>query len=252
MLNGMPAPRLYVRASVGDVIAVNVDDEIPITPGGVCAVPIVYEDEDVLILSKPAGMAVHAAGMTALAGTVAEAVSAYLGGRPLHCVNRLDRGTSGLMAVAKSSYAHECLRQSLHTEAMRREYRAIVQGRLVPSQGVIDLPIARDPASAIRRRVDPDGAPSRTLYETLEAGEEYSLLRMCPETGRTHQIRVHMAAIGHPLFGDWLYGSETPELITRPALHACRLVMRSPVTGEEIDVSAPMPEDMTELLEKLR
>ena len=250
-LNGVPVLRVDMRVAAGDILAADVDDDIPIPANMPCCIPIVYEDDDILILNKPAGIAVHAAGMTALAGTVAEAVCAYLGGRALHCINRLDRGTSGLMAVAKSGYVHELMRRSLHT-SLSREYRAITLGRVSPPNGLIDLPIARERESAVRRCIDWEGFPSRTRYETLAVGNDYTYLRVVPETGRTHQIRVHMAAIGYPLAGDWLYGIEDPELIARPALHSYRLTMASPITGKAIDVTAPLPEDMTALLEKMR
>ena len=249
-LNGVPVPRLNGTVSVGSVITVDVDDPQPIPAGRICSVPISYEDDDILILNKPAGMAVHPAGMTAYAGTVAEAVRSYLGDRALHCVNRLDRGTSGLMTVAKNAYVHELLRQSLHTERFFREYLAVVVGHVIPPSGKIDLPIAREKASAIRRCIDPSGADAVTRYETLRRFKGYSLLRVIPETGRTHQIRVHMAAVGHPLMGDWLYGEEDAR-IGRPALHAARIVLNNPVTGREIDVSAPLPEDISVLTETI-
>lgn len=251
-LNGVPVPRVNLCAAAGDILAADVDDEESIPEGAVCAVPIVYEDEDILVINKPAGMAVHPAGMTALAGTVAETVCAYLGGRALHCVNRLDRGTSGLMAIAKNGYAHELMRQSLHSAALTREYRAVAVGKVSPPDGVIDLPIARERESAVRRCIDPEGFPSQTRYETLDTGGGYTLLRVLPETGRTHQIRVHLAAIGYPLAGDWLYGEEDPELIPRPALHSCRLSMISPVTRRAVELTAPIPDDMQALIEKMR
>ncbi len=251
-LNGAPVPRVNLCVLAGDILAADVDDEEPIPHGITCGVPLVYEDDDILVLNKPAGMAVHPAGMTALAGTVAEAVCTYLGGRALHCVNRLDRGTSGLMAVAKSGYAHELMRRSLHTAALSREYRAVALGEVSPPSGLIDLPIARERESAVRRCIDYEGFPSRTQYETLASGGGYTFLRILPETGRTHQIRVHMAAIGYPLAGDWLYGIEDPDLIPRPALHSYRLCLSSPVTGAQVDITAPLPDDMLALLEKMR
>lgn len=251
-LNGLAVPRVNLCVQAGDLLAADVDDEEPIPKNAQCVIPIVYEDADLLVINKPAGMAVHPAGMTALAGTVAEAVCPYLGGRALHCVNRLDRGTSGLMVIAKSGYVHELMRRSLHSAALTREYRAIALGTVSPPEGMIDLPIARERESAVRRCIDPDGFPSRTRYETMTAGGGFTLLRVLPETGRTHQIRVHMAALGYPLAGDWLYGVEDPELIARPALHSYRLSMRSPITGEPVDLTAPLPEDMQALIEKMR
>ncbi len=251
-LNDEPVLHVNVCVAAGDILRVDVDDEGVGEERFPCGVPIVYEDDDILIIDKPSGMAVHPAGMTAFAGTVAEAVGPYLGGRALHCVNRLDRGTSGLMAIAKSGYAHELMRRSLHTDTMLREYRAVALGVVSPPEGLVDLPIARERESSVRRCIDEEGFPSRTRYETLTAGGGYTLLRIIPETGRTHQIRVHMAAIGHPLAGDWLYGIEDPDLITRPALHSFRLSMRSPVTGTPVCITAPLPDDMLYLLKKIR
>ena len=252
LLNGVPVSRVDMRVTAGDLLAADVDDDLPIPDGLTCGIPIVYEDEDLLVLNKPAGMAVHAAGMTALAGTVAEAVCTYLGGRALHCVNRLDRGTSGLMVVAKNGYVHELMRRILHTDALVREYHAIALGEVSPPSGAIDLPIARERESAVRRCIDPEGFPSRTRYETLAVGGGYTYLRVIPETGRTHQIRVHMAAIGYPLVGDWLYGIEDQQLITRPALHSYSLDMTSPVVGKRVFLSAPLPADMAALINIMR
>ena len=115
--------------------------------------------------------------------------------------------------------------------------------------GRIDLPIDRENASLLKRRIDPNGAPAHTEYEVLASKNQLSLLRLIPQTGRTHQLRLHMAAIGYPLAGDWLYGTEDKSLIARPALHSYAVHLRHPVTGEVLDIAAPMPEDMLRLLE---
>lgn len=251
LVNGIPAVRLVDPVRAGDCIEADVDDEEPIPSDRHCSIPILYEDEDLLILNKPAGMAVHPAGLTELSGTVAEALSSYLGGRALHPVNRLDRGTTGLMCVAKHAYAHDLLRQVLH-RSMVREYRAIAVGEGLPPQGVIEYPIDREESSAVRRWIVPDGAPARTRYEVLSEGRGYTLLRVLPETGRTHQIRVHFAAIGFPLAGDWLYGEENHELIPRPALHSARIQMEHPITKTKLDITAPLPPDMERILALMR
>ena len=129
--------------------------------------------------------------------------------------------------------------------------RAADVGHVQPPSGTVDAPIGRDETSLVRRCVRPDGVAAVSHYEVLSVQKNgLSLLKLLPETGRTHQLRVHMAAIGHPLAGDWLYGTEDPDLIPRPALHSCRLRLRHPVTGEQLDLTAPLPEDMRRLMEE--
>lgn len=162
-------------------------------------------------------------------------------------VNRLDRGTSGLLVVAKHSYIQEALKHQLHSAAFRRVYLAICEGCPHPPVGTVSAPIGRLEGSVLRRTVRPDGAPAVTHYATLATTPGRALLRLELETGRTHQIRVHMAHIGHPLVGDFLYGTEEPDLIPRAALHAAALSFRHPVTGATLSFSAPLPEDMRSL-----
>ena len=236
----------------GDVVAVRSDDLRPPkvlpTPGD-WPLPIVYEDAHLLILNKPAGMTAHASNFLPDTPTVAGAL-AYQRGTAFifHVVNRLDKGTTGLMAVAKSGYIHDRLRRMLHSEGFRREYRAVCVGCPEPPAGTIDAPIGRDETSTVRRTVRPDGQYAVSRYEVLSTRNGLSLVKLLPETGRTHQLRVHMAYIGHPLAGDWLYGTEAPALIPRPALHACALTLTHPVTGEVLHFTAPIPEDMQALI----
>lgn len=164
-------------------------------------------------------------------------------------MNRLDRGTTGVMVVAKTGYIHARCMALLHSGDFYREYRGICLGTPEPPVGRIDLPIDRENASLLKRRIDPNGAPAHTEYEVLASKNQLSLLRLIPQTGRTHQLRLHMAAIGYPLAGDWLYGTEDKSLIARPALHSYAVHLRHPVTGEVLDIAAPMPEDMLRLLE---
>ncbi|MBQ3723882.1 MAG: RluA family pseudouridine synthase [Oscillospiraceae bacterium] len=234
----------------GDEITVNITDNGEISPHIVpVAVPldILYEDEDFLILNKSAGMAVHSAAATEETVTVAGAVAHYLGGAPFHPVNRLDKGVSGIMTVAKSGHVHDLCMRILHTDSFRREYRGICHGCPQPPQGEISLPIGRDEASLFRRRIDPHGQEAKTCYKVLEKGD-LSLLLLRPVTGRTHQLRLHCAALGCPLAGDWLYGTEEPGLIARPALHSYELWLHHPLTGAKIHLIAPLPEDMRRLI----
>ena len=249
LLNGAPA---HVNAVVhtGDAVTVTLDERRAAQELAPCELPldIVYEDEDLLVINKSANVAMHPRRAAPDSPDIASALAAYLGdGSAAHFVSRLDKGTSGLFIAAKTGYVHDRLRVALHTEGLRREYRAIAVGRVTPERGVIDLPIGRADGSVVKRCVRDDGAPSRTEYEVLTQNEDFSLLRLVPYTGRTHQLRVHMAALGYPLAGDWLYGTEDKELIPRPALHSYELWFTQPVTGKALHFTAPLPEDMAAL-----
>ena len=250
VLNGVPVFTTAV-VSAGDRLSVDLRDDRPDTP--IPPIPmdldIRYEDEFFLIVNKPAPLAVHASSFSPGEPTLANGLAHYLGPDLIfHPVNRLDRGTTGLMAVAKSRFAHNALRRILHTEDFVREYRGICVGVPAPLAGVIDLPIGRAEGSPIRRRIRADGASALTVYETLETVRGLSLLRLVPKTGRTHQLRLHLSATGHPLAGDWLYGEEDHSLISRPALHAWSLTLRHPITGVQIALQAELPADMVRLL----
>ncbi len=252
LLNGQS---VHVNAIVhaGDVVSVALSERAPredLYCENTAAPNIVYEDEDLLVLNKPAGVAMHPKADDAAAPSLAAMLTGYLGeGSVPHFVSRLDKGTSGLLIAAKSGYVHDRLRRALHSSELRREYRAVAVGQVTPPRGVIDAPIGRADGSIIRRCVREDGLVSRTEYEVLQTTERFTLLRLRPETGRTHQLRVHMAYLGHPLAGDWLYGTEDKNLIARPALHSYELWFTQPVTGQEMHFTAPIPQDMQRLLE---
>ena len=241
------------RLHTGDVLCVEIGDESAVNEALPIAAPLtfVYEDEDIAVLNKSPDMAVH--GSTGGHGcTVANALAALWGRETaFHPVSRLDRGTSGLMVIAKSAYVHDLLRRMLHTDAFRRKYLALARGEFPDDFGTVDLPVGRDIGAPTKRAVMPDGQPSRTEYTVLERFPAGALLRVRPLTGRTHQIRVHMAAIGHPLFGDALYG--TPDdMLRRPALHSAYLSLRHPVTGERMELTAALPDDLKEKMAALR
>lgn len=252
LLNGQS---VHVNAIVhaGDVVSVALSERTPredLYRENTAAPNIVYEDEDLLVLNKPAGVAMHPKADDAAAPSLAAMLTGYLGeGSVPHFVSRLDKGTSGLHIAAKSGYVHDRLRRALHSSELRREYRAVAVGQVTPPCGVIDAPIGRADGSIIRRCVREDGLVSRTEYEVLQTTEHFTLLRLRPETGRTHQLRVHMAYLGHPLAGDWLYGTENKNLIARPALHSYELWFTQPITGQELHFTAPIPQDMQRLLE---
>lgn len=253
-VNGAPVTVRFVPCP-GDVLAADVSDlpgEHPHIRPVDFPLDILYEDEDLLLINKPAGIAVHPAALTEETATIAGAAAHYLHSSCFHAVNRLDRGTTGVMAVAKTGFIHARCMAMLHTDDFRREYRAVCEGIPSPAEGDIDLPIGRAESSLLERQADPLGQPAHTHYEVLSASQGRALLRLTPTTGRTHQLRVHMAAIGHPLTGDWLYGTEDRALIARPALHSYHLRMMHPLTGTTIDVTAPLPEDMQRLLKEER
>lgn len=236
--------RLIDRVQAGDLLTVRLDEK---SAGKFAAVPaelsVLYEDEDLLLLNKAAGMPMHS-GENSLAGAVAAHLGADL---PFHPVQRLDKGTSGVLCIAKSRYIHDRLRRMLHSESFRRDYLAVVCGKPAPEAGLVDAPISKTADAAHRHFVTEDGLPSRTRYETLSSNGELSLLRLRLDTGRTHQIRVHMAYIGCPLLGDPLYGA-ADKRIRRAALHSHTLSLLHPLTGERLTVSAPLPEDMAALI----
>ena len=251
LVNGQPVHTPFVLQT-GDRLDVQTAAHRPpsavITPGP-WPLPVLWEDEHMLVVNKPAGMTAHASNFLPDTPTVAGALAWSRGAEFIfHPVSRLDKGTTGLMVIAKSGYVHDLLRRSLHTPDFRREYRAVCVGRPVPDKGTIDAPIGRDTRSAVARMVRPDGSPAVSHYQVLKTQGAFSLLRLRPETGRTHQLRVHMASIGCPLVGDWLYGVENLTLISRPALHSAALALVHPVTRELISVSAPIPDDMQRLL----
>jgi 23S rRNA pseudouridine1911/1915/1917 synthase len=236
----------------GDVLTADLSDRretrAEVLPGP-WPLEVVWEDEWLLVANKPAGMVSLVSSFHPETPTVAGALAWSRGtDTQFHIVNRLDKGTTGLLVVAKCGYIHALLQKQLHTGDFHREYRGICIGCPAPQSGVIDLPIGRDETSAVARQIRPDGARAVTHYETLRSDRQYSLLRLLPETGRTHQLRLHLSAVGHPLVGDWLYGCEVPELIARPALHSYALTLRHPVTGERIALTSPLPADMTHLL----
>jgi 23S rRNA pseudouridine1911/1915/1917 synthase len=252
LLNGV---RCYVTARVqaGDVLSMEIGDE----PDGhivpmAFPLDVRFEDEYLLVIDKPAGIAVHQSTRNPEELTLENAVCFYLGGGiSPHPVSRLDRGTSGLILFAKSGYLHERLRRMQHTGAFFRAYQGIAMGRVEPPTGRIERPIGLAEGSTYRRAVTQDGTPALTEYRTLAYSERLTLLELLPKTGKTHQLRVHMASIGFPLAGDWLYGERNDALIARPALHSCRLKLTHPLTGERIELVSELPEDIRVLTQDM-
>lgn len=237
------------RVKAGDILCADVSDDPALRPAPKRAeFGILYEDDDFIIIDKPAGMASHASTRDPDMPTAEGALAYYLpAGIVPHPVSRLDRGTSGAMTFAKSGYVHELLRRQLGTADFYKEYLAICVGAPDPLCGAIDAPTGFAEGSRYKRAVCENGVPSLTEYETLETKNGLSLVRLVPRTGRMHQLRVHMAYIGCPLLGDWLYGEEAPALISRPALHAAYVRLKHPITGEVVEVRAECEGEMKEL-----
>ena len=239
----------------GQVLSVRLSD--PERRSGILPAPgpldIVYEDGDVVVLNKAPGVPVHP-GPGHYSDTVGNYLLHYYDQEgtegDFHPVHRLDRGTSGLLVVARHPHAQEVLKAQLHTDGFRREYLAVCQGAPQPTAGTVDAPLGPKPGSLVEQMVRSDGKPARTHYEVVKAGENCALVRLVLDTGRTHQIRVHLAHLGHPLVGDFLYGTEEPDRIPRPALHSHRLTFRHPITGQEMSFTAPVPPDMKRLMEQ--
>jgi 23S rRNA pseudouridine1911/1915/1917 synthase len=223
---------------------------------------VLYEDADIIVVDKPVGVAAHPTpgwdGPTVLQGLQAAGYSVATSGAAERqgIVHRLDAGTTGVMVVAKSESAYSALKQAFRDRRVDKIYHALVQGHPDPLRGTIDAPIGRHPAGDGRFAVVADGRPSVTHYDTLEAFRAASLLQIRLETGRTHQIRVHMAAVRHPCVADRLYGAD-PVLakrlgLSRQWLHAVRLSFAHPADGRQVEFMSPYPADLAAALDKLR
>lgn len=221
---------------------------------------VVYEDDYLLVIDKPAGVVVHPAPGHRQ-GTLVNALLAHCDGqlpgiggmlRP-GIVHRLDKDTSGLLVVAKNEAAHHGLTAALKARTVRRRYLCLVHDRIKPDQGTIDAPIGRHPKLRFKMAVVPDGRPARTHFTVLERLESYTYLKVTLETGRTHQIRVHLAFIGHPVVGDPLYGRRQGNLgLKRQFLHAAELGFVHPITGEKLEFASPLPEELSRALGVLK
>ena len=252
-VNENPA-RASLKLNEGDRITATITGPIPsgLTPKPM-HLSIIYEDSDILVIDKPAGLPVHpSAGHTD--DTLVNAVLAHcpnlpgVGGslRP-GIVHRLDKGTSGLIAVAKNDAALAYLQKQLKQRSVLKRYVALIRGHLPHQEGTIEAPIGRHPHHRQRMAVVSDGREARTRYQVLQRFKDYDLLEVAPETGRTHQIRVHLSAIGYPVVGDVVYGVKVP-FLGRQFLHACRLGFRLPSSGKYIEFSSELPSDLSEAL----
>lgn len=215
---------------------------------------IVYEDGDLLVVDKPAGLAVHPSPgherhtlVNAVLAHGKELSGAGGVGRP-GIVHRLDKDTSGLIIVAKNDETHLALAKQLKEREVEKTYVALVEGVPAQAEGVIDAPLGRHPVHRKRQAVVTGGREARTHYRVVREIDGYALLEVRPETGRTHQVRVHLAAIGHPVVGDVLYGRRGATPVARQFLHAAKLSFRHPRTGERLDLEAPLADDLERAL----
>jgi 23S rRNA pseudouridine1911/1915/1917 synthase len=245
--------RLDALVQTGDLIRVNFqDDDQPVAPQEM-PLDILFEDEHLLAVNKPSNMLVHPLSCHLL-DTLANGVIYHWQQQghssKFRAASRLDKDTSGVMLIAKNSYSCYQLAGQMKNGLCRRDYLAVVEGRIVEDAGSIDLPIGRPDTGSLIFGVTAQGKEAVTHYTVMQRFAGASLVKLRLETGRTHQIRVHLRHIGHPLMGDDLYGGSL-ELIQRQALHSWRLEFTHPVTNEHLQLEAPLPADMTALVHKL-
>lgn len=247
LVNGKQHGDVRLRVHTGDELTLLWQEVSSVVPVDL-PLDILYEDETFLVINKPAGMIVHPTHRAAR-DTLVHAVAGYFERRGeaagIHPLYRLDRDTTGIVILAKSARIQHAMTK--HHGQIYREYLALVQGHLDRPSGRIDMPIARDITKANHWQVRADGRRALTEYETIASWPSYSLLKIHLLTGRTHQIRVHFAVLGHPLLGDTAYGGPG-DAISRQALHAWRIHFHHPDTGKEIHIEAPIPEDMHHLI----
>ncbi len=246
----------------GDVLSVDVSENLDAPPENFVLwdVPleILFEDDFLLVVNKPSDMACHPC-LGNFENTLANAVMNYWAKKNgvfhnFHIANRLDKDTSGICVIAKNRYAHSVLSQQIKTKVFERRYMAVIHGVMTPNEGIIEAPIKRCDDSVIKRIVHKDGKYAKTYYKTTKVlSNNLSVVEICLETGRTHQIRVHFSHIGHPLVGDWLYGNgdKERELASRQALHAGYVAFLHPVTKAKMVFETKMPDDLNKLFVNL-
>lgn len=255
---GRRATKAGVALEAGAGVRVSIPvSEVSIPEAESIPLRIVYEDGDLLVVDKPAGLAVHPSPgherhtlVNAVLAHCPELSGAGGEGRP-GIVHRLDKDTSGLIIVAKNDETHLALAKQLKERGVEKTYVALVEGAPAQAEGVIDAPLGRHPVHRKKQAVVTGGREARTQYRVVRAIDGYALLELRPETGRTHQLRVHLAAIGHPVVGDVLYGRRGASPVPRQFLHAAKLSFRHPRTGERLDLEAPLPDDLQRALAAL-
>ena len=249
----------WITPQIGDILSIKLPEEKSDFPAEDIPIYPVFEDDDLLILNKQPGVIVHPTKGHPL-HTIANGLMKYMQDTgqtfKIRFVNRLDMDTTGLLIVAKNSHSQDDLTKQMKANTIEKRYIAIVNGIVKEDAFTIDLPIGRpDPENVARGVMLEGGYPSVTHVKVLESfpkGKGYTMVEQLLETGRTHQIRVHMSHIGYPLVGDYLYGGEAPWLLDRQALHAYKLSFNHPVTGKRLTVEAPLPHDIQEVIKKIK
>jgi 23S rRNA pseudouridine1911/1915/1917 synthase len=250
-VGGVPRPKRYVL-SEGESVSVEERPEAPAPAVADAQFAIAYEDDHLIVVDKPAGVVVHP-GQGHDQGTLVQALAGRVAGGPDPArpgvVHRLDRDTSGLLVLARDEATHAALQQALRDRRLTREYLALVEGRPPARSGTIDAPLGRDRRVRTRMSSDTDNPRAAiTHFQTEQVFEGATLLRVRLETGRTHQIRAHLLAIGNPVAGDPEYGHAGRLGLDRQFLHAARLAFEHPVSGETLDLLSPLPEDLATAL----
>jgi 23S rRNA pseudouridine1911/1915/1917 synthase len=258
-VNGYTSKPSY-RVEAGDKVIVHLPTETPfeITPEQI-ALDVIYEDDFLLVVNKPAGMVVHPA-YGHQSGTLVNAVLAHCpqtlnvgGAERAGIVHRLDKDTSGLIIVAKDETAHATLQRQFKRRHVIKTYKALVEGHPEPRRGLIDAPIGRSKRHRKRMAVVRGGREARTTYRVIELFDRFSLVELQPETGRTHQLRVHLAWLGFPVVGDRVYGHRRQRLLkSRHFLHAHKLELTHPVSSAPLTLTAPLSSELADLLRQLR
>lgn len=254
-LNGVPAPG-FIRPELGDIISIRLPEETSDFPAEDIPINVLYEDDDLMFVNKQPGVIVHPTKGHPL-HTIANGIMKYMQDNEqsykIRFANRIDMDTSGIVIVAKHANSQHDISHQMRANMIHKQYVAIVNGVIEDDQFTIDKPIGRPNEESIQRTVLSEGGKDAiTDVKVLKRFDNHTLVEVTLHTGRTHQIRVHLTHIGHPITGDHLYGGDAPELMDRQALHAAKMILKHPMTGETLEIEAPLPDDMKKCLAILR
>ena len=254
-LNGIPAPG-FIKPELGDIISIRLPEESSDFPAEDIPINVLYEDDDLMFINKQPGIIVHPTKGHPM-HTIANGIMKYMQDNnqtyKIRFANRIDMDTSGIVIVAKNANSQHDISHQMRTNAVRKQYIAIVNGVIARDAFTIDKPIGRPNEESIQRTVLAEGGKNAiTDVKVLERFDNHTLVEVTLHTGRTHQIRVHLTHIGHPITGDHLYGGDAPELMNRQALHAAKMELKHPMTSETLEIEAPLPDDMKKCLAILR